>query len=53
MSVDNTVIQLDPALQAGFESCGSAFADSELTADESLLTHAKQTVVGSSAVAEK
>ena len=41
MSVDNTVIQLDPALQAGFESCGSAFADSELTADESLLTHAK------------
>jgi hypothetical protein len=41
MSVENTVIQLDPALQAGFESCGSAFADSELTADESLLTHAK------------
>ena len=41
MSVENTVIQLDPALQAGFESCGLAFADSELTADESLLTHAK------------
>jgi hypothetical protein len=41
MSLDNTVIELDPALQAGFESCGSAFADSELTADESLLTHAK------------
>jgi len=41
MSVENTVIQLDPALQAGFESCGSAFADSELTADESILNHAK------------
>jgi len=41
MSVENTVIQLDPALQAGFESCGSAFADSELTADESILSHAK------------
>jgi hypothetical protein len=41
MSVENTVIELTPALQAGFESCGSAFADSELTADESLLTHAK------------
>jgi len=41
MSEDNKVIQLDPALQAGFESCGSAFADSELTADESILNHAK------------
>jgi len=41
MSVENTVLQLDPALQAGFESCGSAFADSEITADDSILNHAK------------
>jgi len=41
MSEDIKVIQLDSALQAGFESCGSAFADSELTADESILNHAK------------
>ena len=43
MPVDNKneVMQLSPSTQAGFEACGNAFADSELTASESLLSHAK------------
>ena len=41
MSEDIKVIQLDPAIQAGFEACGSAFADSEITADDSILNHAR------------
>ena len=33
--------QLDPAKVAGFQSCGNAFADSEITADSSIYNHVR------------
>jgi ATP-dependent Clp protease ATP-binding subunit ClpA len=40
-STNNEVTILSPVNEAGFESCGNAFADSEVTADEALKTHAR------------